>query len=137
MAKTDHAMLSDDELEGLFRASRADAPDPSEAVMARILADAEAELAARAPTPAARPRAPRPGVWAALIGGIGGWPALAGMVTAAVAGVWLGFASPDQINTLAGGLLLPGTATVETGDVFDDLLPGYSGFESLAEEVQG
>jgi len=141
MAKTDKTMLDDAALEAFFEAGRARAPEPGPDLMARIMADADAEIDARAPiaspvaTPAAR-RA-RNGFWAALVSGIGGWPAVASMATAAVAGVWLGFASPDQLNSLAGGLLPTEDATSEAAYELEDLLPGYSGFESLAEEVQG
>jgi len=135
MAKTDKTMLSDDALDAFFVAGRAQAPEPGADLMARIRADAEAEIAARAPAPA--PRRGKPGFWAGLVSGIGGWPALAGMATATVAGVWLGFASPDQLNTLAGGLLLPEGTIGTTSYELEDLVPGYTGFESFAEEVQG
>ena len=135
MAKTDKERLSDAALEAFFVAGRAQAPEPGADLMTRIIADADAVTAARAPAP--RPRQPQRKGWAALISGIGGWPALAGMATAAVAGIWLGFASPDQLNTLAGGLLLPDDAAGATSYELEDLLPGYSGFESLAEESQG
>lgn len=137
MAKTDRTMLSDAELEAFFAAGRARAPEPGPDLMARIVADAEAEIAARAPAPLrSGPRTVR-ARWAALLSGIGGWPALASMATAAVAGVWLGFASPDRIDTFAGGLLLPAGDTAQTAYELEDLLPGYDGFATLAEEDQG
>ena len=136
MAKTDKTMLDDAALDAFFVAGRANAPEPGAELMARIMADADAEIDARAAASAPAGRR-RQGRWAALLGGIGGWPALASMATAAVAGIWMGFASPDQINTLAGGLLLPDTAVSETSYELEDLLPGYSGFESLAEETAG
>lgn len=141
MAKTDKTMLDDAALEAFFEAGRAFAPDPGTDLMARIMADADAEIDARAPTrmPAGAPGA-RPagkGLWAALVNGIGGWPAVASLATAAVAGVWLGFASPAQLNSLAGGLLPTQETTSGTAFELEDLLPGYSGFESLTEEVQG
>ena len=137
MAKTDKTRLSDEALEAFFAAGRAEAPEPGADLMARIVADAEAQIAARAPFPAPVPRRARGGLWTALISGIGGWPAVAGMATAAVAGVWLGFAAPGSIDTLTGGLLLPQSAAGTTSYELEDLLPGYSGFESLAEEDQG
>ena len=132
MAKSDKDRLSDAALDGFFAAGRAQAPEPGADLMARIMADAEAEIAARAPAPA--PRTGRRGRWAALVSGIGGWPALASMAAAALAGVWLGFASPDRLNTLSGGLLLPDSTTSYE---LEDLLPGFTGFETLAEEGQG
>lgn len=135
MAKTDKTMLDDTALEAFFEAGRAHAPDPGADLLARIVADAEAEIDARS-APAPVP-APHRGVWAALAAALGGWPALASMATAAVTGVWIGFAAPDQVNAVAGGLLPAGSIAGETFNELEDLLPGYGGFEGLAEEVQG
>lgn len=137
MAKTDRDMMNDagrvdDALESFFAAARDEVPQPSDGLMARIMVDAEMELAAHAAPAAAPRRAPRLGVWAAITAAFGGWPALAGMATATVAGVWLGFASPDDLNTLSGGVLLPAsdTATYE----LEDMLPGYGALAGLVEE---
>ncbi len=155
MVKTETEM-DDAALEAFFAAGRARTPEPGAEVMARILADAEAELAARTSrsvrswpvrsrpirswpvrsrSSVGRPR--RLGVWTRFLDGIGGWPALASLGAAAVAGVWIGFAVPDRINTLAGGLLLPDAATSDMSYELEDLLPGYAGFEGLAEESAG
>ncbi len=132
MSKTEQDLLSDIVLDEIFAAGRAETPAPSEALLARILADAqgvqEAGLAA------ARPRAaPRPSPWARFAEALGGWTSLAGLVTATLAGVWLGFVSPDQLNTLSGGLLLP-----ETGGTaiyaLEDILPGDDGLAAFYEE---
>ena len=134
MAKTEHTPLRDDALEEMFRAARAEAPEPSDSLMARIMADAEAEIAARAE--AAHPvRTPRPGLWAALVAAIGGWPALASMATAAVAGVWLGFGATEGVDALAGGILIGDTGTATVSYEFEDLLPGYEGFAALETET--
>lgn len=139
MAKTDKTMLDDAALDAFFEAGRAHAPEPGADLMARIMADAEAEIDARAvsATGPAPTRAARPGFLAALAAAIGGWPAVASMATAAVAGVWIGFAAPDQVNSVAGGLLPASGVSTETVNELEDLLPGYGGFESLTEEVQG
>lgn len=137
MSKTDKTMLDDAALEAFFEAGRAHAPEPGPDLMARILADAGAEIDARDATLAAARRRRRPGLWAGLVAAIGGWPALASMATAAVAGVWLGFASPAALTSVAGGLL-PSTDTgSDTAYELEDLLPGYGGFAQLAEEGQG
>lgn len=73
---------------------------PSEALMNRVLADALArQPQASAPVP--RP-APRPGVLARLSGLFGGPPVLAGLGTAAVFGLALGYLSPTTLNYLTG-----------------------------------
>ncbi len=131
MAMTDHDRLTDSELDALFDAGRDAAPVPSEALMVRIMADAEAEITRRE-----GPRAParRRGPFAGFLAGLGGWPALAGLATATVAGVWLGFSAPDSLNSLAGGLLLPDSATTATRYDLEDIVPGYGGLAALYEE---
>ena len=86
-------MTTDETLQAFFDAGRG-GPAPSERLYARILSDAGAALPQ--PVPAAVP-APRPGLWTTLVAAFG-WPALAGMATAAMAGLWLGFAAPDTVD---------------------------------------
>ena len=133
MSKSDKTMLSDTALDEIFAAGRDATPTPSDAVLARILADAEGVLDARAAPAPRRGVDDRPGLWARILSGLGGWPAVAGMATATVAGVWLGFASPDQLNELAGGLLLPDASGLTSYDL-EDILPGDGGFSALFEE---
>jgi len=89
-----------------FEAARAQAPGPSPDLLARVLADAEATRQAH-PTAALAP-APRPGIAARLYRLLGGWPAVAGLATAALTGIWIGTALPE-------GLLGP----AETGYLVD------------------
>jgi hypothetical protein len=111
-----HESDDDAALDALFGAARAARPDPSAALLARIAADAEAVAADRARQAAARPS--RGGIFGWLPA-IGGWPALAGLATAAVAGVWIGYAQPDL-----GSVSLIGAADEGTYDI-GGLLPGY------------
>ncbi len=127
-----------DPLEPLFEAARAEAPQPSAELMARILADAQAHLPTPTPAPVAamRPvRAVQPvrrGWLAGLLAALGGWPSVAGMATATVAGLWLGFAQPEALTTLSGGALLPG-ATAETYEL-EELIPTYGRLDGLLSE---
>ena len=87
-----------------FEAARAHAAAPSEALLARVLADAEAVR----PVPtAAAPSAKGRGMAGAMrdaIRAIGGWPAAAGLVAATLVGVWIGVSLPAGISAyLAGG----------------------------------
>lgn len=136
MSKTEHPMIDDAALEAFFAAARSDAPAPSDALMARIMAGAEAEALGReAAVVAARPaRSARPGLIAAVIGALGGWPAVTGMVTATVAGAWFGFAAPDEVNTFAGGLLNMKTAATATAYELEDIVPGGTGLAAILEE---
>lgn len=94
--------MTDDDLDGLFAEARADSPAPSPALMARILADA----AAVQPRPAAAPprrAVPRFGL-GAVLAALGGFGSLAGLASAAVAGLWIGLAPPAAVDDLAASL---------------------------------
>ncbi len=99
MRNTDE--LPDDALEALFAVARTEVPLPSGALMDRLRDTALAEQ----PRPVVR-RARR-GPVSALIEAIGGWPALAGLATAGVMGLWIG-ANPPQALT---GLLVASDLT--------------------------
>ncbi|WP_339672153.1 hypothetical protein [uncultured Roseovarius sp.] len=91
----------DQDLGGLgafFDAARAHPPAPSPDLLARVLGDAEAEQVwiTRRAQPAAE--APRAGLLEQLYRLLGGWPAMAGLTTAIVAGVWIGTALPEGVS---------------------------------------
>ena len=94
MTDPDDRMLDD-----LFAQARAQAPQPSDALMARVLADAAAQS-----TPV-RSSVRQPGFWARLSDTLGGWPALGGLAAATVAGVWVGIAPPASVEDLAASLI--------------------------------
>ena len=105
----------DDALDKLFSAGRS-GPQPSDALMARIAADAVAQMPQPAALAPARRRR-KVGLAAGLMAMLGGWPALTGMASAAAAGVWIGIASPDLID-------LYGTTTQDSytlGDFLPDI----------------
>ena len=116
-------------LEAYFAAGRArgkaQEPEPSGDLFARIMADADATLAARTAPAATRTR-PRRGMILALAAAIGGWPAFASMATAAVAGVWIGVSAPDVLAEVTGGL-------IQSADSYaiEDLAPGYGALTTL------
>lgn len=119
-------MMSNDPMDDLLAAARRTAPEPSAALLARVLADGEAELAARArPTPMpqrARPAGSAVGaLWTELLAIVGGWRALGGLATAALAGVWIGFSGAAGLS-VAATELLTGTNAEILGTV--NLLPG-------------
>ncbi|MCZ7676116.1 MAG: hypothetical protein M5U35_09930 [Roseovarius sp.] len=91
-----------DPLKAHFEALKARVAEPDAALLARILADAEHEQAVRA-APAAR--RPRSGWLAAPVRALGGWPAMAGLATAALAGVWIGAAPPEGLAAAAQRML--------------------------------
>lgn len=102
----------DDDLDDCFAAARTNATAPApEALLTRIIGDAEAELKVRQ-----KPRANLAQVFA----GFGGWMGFGGLVVATLAGVWIGVSVPADI-------------AVDSFSVFADvpedaltlLLPGY------------
>ena len=93
--------MQDDDLDRLLAAAAKTAPMPSEALMERVLADA---FALQPAVPIMRPAvaAPRPGLLARLAAALGGGPALAGLGSAAVFGMALGYLSPTTLDYLTG-----------------------------------
>ncbi|MBL4916371.1 dihydroorotate dehydrogenase [Szabonella alba] len=91
----------------LHEARTAPRPAAPAALTDRVLAAALAEQEARHParrSVAARPdmaqRGSLAGIWQAMLGAIGGGRALAGLSTAALAGLWLGLAAPAPVAAL-------------------------------------
>ena len=95
---------SDDQapdLGAFFDAARADTPKAEAALLARVMADADHVQAEIAPYGAPGATATRV-AWSARLAAmwrmLGGWPSLAGLSTAAVAGLWIGIAPPASLS---------------------------------------
>lgn len=129
MAKNEQNRLSDAELELLFQAAREEMALPSEALWAQVLADSEASMAP--PLPLVKQSPPRIGLLAGLIAAIGGWPGMAGLTTAIVAGVWIGVSNPEQLNAWAEAGLLP---VASSSYQLEDFEPDYHGLSALLDE---
>ena len=123
---TDPVRPIPDPLEAYFAAARAVPPAVPDALMARVLADAAAEITARgAPVP---PRgAVRESLWSQLVAALGGRGALAGMAAAGLAGVWIGFAQPVALP------FLPDAGVVELFPSDLDLLGEVLAADTLSE----
>ncbi|MDM7933395.1 dihydroorotate dehydrogenase [Tabrizicola sp.] len=95
--------MQDKDLDGLLSMAASRAPRPSDGLMDRVLADAMA-LQPR-PEGIAAPAAPAPvGLLARLAALFGGAPVVAGVLSAAMAGVAVGYFSPATTDLLTGGL---------------------------------
>lgn len=104
--------MQDDELDRLLAAAARTAPEPSDALMQRVLADA----LALQPQPAALRPAPAPARANRLsrfFRSLGGGPALAGLGTAAAFGIVLGYLSPTTLDYLTG-------STADAAEFFPD-----------------
>ena len=115
------------ELYGFFDAAKATPPAPSDALMARVLQDAVA--AQPIPDAPLRARVSASSLWRDFLRAVGGWPAMAGLASAAVAGLWLGVAPPAA---------LPGAATAYLSLGVDSYLVDAApslGFDLLEEAL--
>lgn len=110
----------DKTLDATFAQMCVDDVMPSEALIDRIMVDADRVLAAAIVAPVR----PKQGLGAMLLDAIGGWPSLSGLAAATVAGVWIGVAPPDALSDLSAGYL--GT-TVEVSPLGDDIFSGLDG----------
>ncbi len=120
--KTQTDITPEAELGTLFAQARSQPPQADDAFLARVLGDAYAEQ----PTAAAAPRKrARPGLWARLAAAVGGAVAVAGIGTAAMAGLVIGYVQPEPMLTFAGNI---GFGVSESLD----LLPGFDAL--LSEE---
>lgn len=122
----DESRKIDAELDAFFEAAREHADDPSPELLARVLADGYAAQDARAvaPAPLPEPARRRRGRLAGVLDAVGGWPAMAGLVTATAAGVWIGYNPPAAIDTLSQSLVSGSYAQTEAfGLTMDSSLP--------------
>lgn len=116
-------MQGRDGLDDLFAEARSMTRAPSEALMARVLSDAMDVQPRVAPTVSAPP-VRGPGMWMRLAGLFGGAGALAGMGTAAAAGVFIGFVQPVDLSALGDAFLGAPLETVELMPSVDTLWGG-------------
>jgi hypothetical protein len=117
------AMQDRDDLDDLFATARVSRPVPSDALMARVLADALAEQPKAA---GAMPLVvvPRAGLWSRVAGLFGGVGALAGIGSAAAAGLFIGYVQPAGLSVLDDAVLGTPLETVELMPDVDGLLAG-------------
>jgi hypothetical protein len=113
--------MHESELDRLLEAARKAPALPSDALMARVLADALAaqpQPAASAPPVPARP-GPAPGLWARIAAGFGGAGVFASLFGAAALGVLVGYANPASLAWLTSDYLTTAGAGIEMIPVAD------------------
>ena len=106
-----------DDLDDLFASAKAAVVQSSDALMARVLADADAVQAATMRRVVAPVVVKKMGFFASLSALFGGGGVLAGVGSAAVAGLFLGFVQPSGLGSMSD---LWVTASVDQ----IDLMPG-------------
>lgn len=102
----------DDALDAAFSEMSTTPPDVPDALMARVMADAIAEM----------PKPNRVSIWQNVLRTLGGWPAVAGLAATACVGVWMGGVLSDDLVVAFG---LTDAASLEMGGdlgAFDLLL---------------
>ncbi|MFV0359056.1 hypothetical protein [Tropicimonas sp.] len=109
-------------LEAFFGAARDEAETPSPDLLARVLADAydTQQASGRAETPPVPAHAPRRLHLAGMLRGLGGWPALAGLVGVAFVGLWIGYNPPVSLDALSVAVF-----DQSHGLTLDSSLPDY------------
>lgn len=85
----DHSQEPDDVLDAFFDAAKAAPARASGALLDQVLADAQSVQDAASDRGVGLAET-RNGLFSGLIKALGGWPALGGLATATVAGVWIG-----------------------------------------------
>lgn len=113
--------LNDLELDALFTSARQQEMPVSEDLMARVLQDALTTQAALSAEGAEAPASVAPGWWPSLLSAVGGWPSVAGLATAGVAGLWIGISPPDLLSESAENLL-----QLDSDLFLVDVAAGYS-----------
>ncbi|MFV2033954.1 MAG: hypothetical protein ACC631_02360, partial [Halocynthiibacter sp.] len=86
------------ELEALFDIARRSAAEPSKELLAQVYETAV--ITQNQPEPSATRVRRKNRVLAALSGAVGGWPAVAGMASAVLVGVWIGISPPDGLQNI-------------------------------------
>lgn len=105
----------DQSLEALFAEARLHVPQPSDTFMARLMADADAAQ----PQPVVREKR---GLWSKFLGAIGGAVVIAGMGSAAMAGLVIGYVQPDEMLQLSETIGLSTSEQIEVLPSFDIFL---------------
>ena len=103
-------------LDDMFTEARLAGPAPSDALSARVMADAMAAQPRALPLRAA----PTPGLLDRLFGLFGGAGPVAGGVLAGIAGLAIGYLQPEGLASLTDTLLASSTTSVSM-----DLMPGF------------
>jgi hypothetical protein len=114
-------MTTDDKmLDVAFTLARTPDVAPSDALMDRIMLDADSVLAGSAPVITRRKQS----LGAMLLDVIGGWPTFSGLAAATVAGFWIGVAPPVALSDLSAGIW---GATIEVPLFENDVYAGLEG----------
>ncbi|WP_422072571.1 hypothetical protein [Tranquillimonas rosea] len=103
-------------IDAAFATARASDPPPSDDLVARILADADATQAAQ--HSASRQRSVGGG-WRGLLGVIGGWRGASGLVAASLVGLAIGAALPASLSAVVPGAVAASYDLTDLGPSYE------------------
>ena len=110
---TDHEK-DDQMLDEMFATARKDSANVSADLMARVMQNAQAVQAGfERETPKLIESRFQGFSLRGLVGSLGGWPAIGGLVAATAVGVWLGVAPLSGLSEVAGNYLFDGSTIEE------------------------
>lgn len=92
--------MREPDLDGLFAEARGQRPLDTSALMGRVMADAITHQPQPSALPVRRKTRRKAGFWSNFVDALGGTGVLAGLGTAMLAGVAVGFAQPSSLITL-------------------------------------
>ncbi|WP_120502128.1 hypothetical protein [Roseovarius sp. EL26] len=101
----------DDFLDACFASVRKTSVTAPDDLMAKTLADAGSVQTEFLSQDAVTPTPAKAGLLARLLDGLGGWPAMAGLATASITGVWIGISAPAGLESVTQVLLGSDTMT--------------------------
>ncbi|MBT8155971.1 hypothetical protein KMP13_19315 [Epibacterium ulvae] len=117
------------ELDALFQTARADQPELSDGLMAAILDDAARVQDTFRPASMGSAALNQPSIWSRFFATLGGGLGVGGLVTAGLAGIWVGVAPPSFLPDPVD--LAAASSSLES-DPFD----GFDLSELMSEDLQ-
>jgi len=121
--KMENDRRNDMDLEPFFAATKGRETPLPHPLMARVMADADAVTQSRRAAVHEKAQGPRrrrsPGgaMLTRVLAAVGGWPAVAGLASATLAGLWIGVQPPVAVQNLAAGLIAASGADSYLADV--------------------
>ncbi len=91
----------DQGLDDFFAAARETEITPSDVLLARIIGDAADHLPHAQITRAATPT----GIVTKILDALGGWPSVAGLASASIVGLWVGYVQPGIVEDFTDVLI--------------------------------
>jgi len=116
--------VDDTELNAIFAQMKEQPVVVRDALLDRIMMDADSVLAERVDAEPEMESGSSQGIGAMLLDAIGGWPSFGGLAAATVAGLWIGVSPPESLNNLSAAFW---GSTIEVPLLENDAIFGLEG----------